>query len=84
MTKFFVKKPYFMIVAIIMVLVVGFVSLGSMRTDLLPNLELPYLAVITTEIGASSEKVEKDITEPMENALGTVNGVEKVKKHLVE
>ncbi|MBR2280113.1 MAG: efflux RND transporter permease subunit [Ruminococcus sp.] len=79
MTKFFVKKPYFMIVAIIMVLVVGFVSLGSMRTDLLPNLELPYLAVITTEIGASSEKVEKDITEPMENALGTVNGVEKVK-----
>ncbi len=79
MTKFFVKKPYFMIVAIIMVLVVGFVSVSSMQTNLLPNLELPYMAVITTEIGASSEKVEKDITEPMENALGTISGVEKVK-----
>ncbi len=79
MTKFFVKKPYFMIVAIIMVLVVGFVSVSSMQTDLLPNLELPYMAVITTEVGASSEKVEKDITEPMENALGTISGVEKVR-----
>ncbi len=78
MTKFFVKKPYFMIVTIIMVLVVGFVSVTSMKTDLLPNLELPYMAVITTEIGASSEKVEKDITEPMENILGTISGVEKV------
>lgn len=78
MTKFFVKKPYFMIVAIIMVLVVGFVSVNSMNTDLLPKLELPYMAVITTEIGASSEKVQKDITEPMETALGTISGVEKV------
>ena len=78
MTKFFVKKPYYMIVAIIMVIVVGFVSLRSMKTDLLPNLELPYMAVITTEIGASSEKVQKDITEPMEDTLGTISGVEKV------
>lgn len=78
MTKFFVKKPYYMIVAIIMVIVVGFVSLRSMKTDLLPNLELPYMAVITTEIGASPEKVQKDITEPMENTLGTISGVEKV------
>lgn len=78
MTKFFVKKPYFMIVSIIMVLVVGFVSVNSMQTDLLPKLELPYMAVITTEIGASSEKVQKDISEPMEDALGTISGVEKV------
>lgn len=79
MTKFFVKKPYFMVVAVIMVLVVGFVSVSSMQTNLLPKLELPYMAVITTEVGASSEKVENDITKPMEDALGTISGVEKVK-----
>ena len=66
MTKFFVKKPYFMIVAVIVVLVIGAVSLNSMKTDLLPDLELPYIAVITTEMGASPEKVEKDVTEVME------------------
>ena len=36
MTKFFVKKPYFVLVTVIVVLVVGFVSLGEMQTDLLP------------------------------------------------
>ena len=44
MTKFFVKKPYFVLVTVIIVLVVGFVSLGEMQTDLLPELELPYMA----------------------------------------
>ncbi|MCH5303649.1 MAG: efflux RND transporter permease subunit [Ruminococcus sp.] len=78
MTKFFVKKPYFMIVAIIMVLIIGSVSLSSMQTDLLPDLELPYIAVITTEIGASPEKVEKDVTEVLESSLGTLSGVEEV------
>ncbi|MCR5652715.1 MAG: efflux RND transporter permease subunit [Ruminococcus sp.] len=78
MTKFFVKKPYFMIVTIIIVLVVGFVSVTSMKTDLLPKLELPYIAVITTEVGASPQKVKNDITEPMESSLGTLNGVEKI------
>ena len=48
MTKFFVKKPYFVLVTVIIVLVVGFVSLSEMQTDLLPELELPYMAVITT------------------------------------
>ena len=43
MTKFFVKKPYFVLVTVIVVLVVGFVSLSEMQTDLLPELELPEL-----------------------------------------
>lgn len=33
MTKFFVKKPYFVLVTVIVVLVVGFVSLSEMQTD---------------------------------------------------
>ena len=78
MTKFFVKKPYFVLVTVIVVLVVGFVSLSEMQTDLLPELELPYMAVITTEVGASPEKVENDVIKPMESMLGTINGVEKL------
>ena len=78
MTKFFVKKPYFVLVTVIVVLVVGFVSLSEMQTDLLPELELPYMAVITTEVGASPEKVENDVIKPMESTLGTISGVEKL------
>ena len=78
MTKFFVKKPYFVLVTVIIVLVIGFVSFGEMQTDLLPKMELPYMAVITTEVGASPEKVESDVVKPMESTLGTINGVEKL------
>ena len=48
-----------------------------MNTDLMPNMEVPYLMVITTEPGASPNKVKRDITEPMESTLGTVSGVKK-------
>ncbi|MCR5837780.1 MAG: efflux RND transporter permease subunit [Lachnospiraceae bacterium] len=78
MTKFFVKKPYFILVAVIIVLTVGGVSLSKMQTDLLPEFELPYLLVIATEPGASPEKVQKDVTDVLENTLGTVNGVEDI------
>lgn len=78
MTRFFVKKPYFIIVAVVIILTIGGVSLSKMQTDMLPELEMPYMAVITTEIGASPEKVENDITSNMESTLGTINGVENI------
>lgn len=78
MTKFCVKKPYFIVVAVVIVLTIGAVSLSKMQTDMLPDLEMPYMAVITTEAGASPEKVENDITSTMESTLGTISGVENV------
>ena len=61
-----------------MVMVLGFVSLTGMQTDLLPNMNLPYLLVITTYPGASPEQVESDVTQPLENSLSTLNGVKNV------
>lgn len=78
MTKFFVKKPFFVVVAVIITLIIGGVSLSNMNTDLMPDMEIPYMMVITTEPGASPGKVESDVTEPLESALGTVNGVENI------
>lgn len=78
MTKFFVKKPFFVVVAVIIILIIGGVSLGNMNTDLMPDMEIPYMMVITTEPGASPAKVENDVTKPLESALGTVNGVENI------
>lgn len=78
MTKQFVKKPFFVVVAVVIILAIGGVSLTKMQTDLLPEFELPYLAVITTDIGASPEEVEQDVVEPLEGALGTISGVENI------
>ena len=78
MEKLSVKKPFTILVAVIMVLVLGVVSLMNMTADLLPNMSLPYLMVVTTYPGASPERVESDVVRPMESALGTVNGVKNV------
>ena len=78
MTKFCVKKPFTVFVAVIIVLTLSGVCLTKMVTDLLPKMDLPYMLVITTYPGASPEKVEASVTEPLEGALGTVTGVENV------
>lgn len=78
MIKYSVKKPFTVLVAVIIVLVIGFVSLMGMKTDLLPDMSMPYMVVITTYPGASPEKVEESVTKPMESTLGTINGVENV------
>ena len=78
MSKYSVKKPYTVLVAVVLVLVLGFVSFTKMTTDLLPSINLPYLMVVTTYPGASPEKVESDVVKPMESTLGTINGVEKL------
>lgn len=78
MTKFCVKKPFFIVVAVIIVLTIGVVSLNKMHTDLMPEMEIPYMVVVTTDPGASPEKVESDVTKPIESTLGTINGVENI------
>ena len=78
MGKFSVKKPFTVLVAVIMVLMLGFVSISNMQTNLLPDVNTPYLMVVTVSPGASPERVESEVSDVMENALGTVAGVESI------
>ena len=58
--KFSVRKPYTVVVAVAMVLVLGFVSWGKMTTDLLPDISLPYLVVMTSYSGGQSGRSGND------------------------
>ena len=78
MVKFSVKKPFTVLVAVIVVIVLGFISVTRMSMDLLPELTLQYLMIITPYPGASPEKVEIEVSQPMEDALGTISHVENV------
>ena len=64
MAKYSVKKPFTVLVGVILALVLGVVSLMGMNTDLLPGVTLPYLVVATTYPGASPEKVEGGADPP--------------------
>ena len=74
MPKYSVKKPFTILVAVILVLVLGVVSLLRIQTDLLPSMNLPYLLVMTTYPGASPEQVEADVTQPLADAAGIGKG----------
>lgn len=77
-SKFSVKKPYTVLVGVLLVIVLGVVSLGRMTTDLLPDMSLQYALIITTDIGASPEKVEMEVTAPIESAMATTTGIKNI------
>ena len=78
MPKFSVKKPLTVFVAVIAVLVLGVVSYLRMTPDLLPNMNFPYIMITTTYPGASPEKVEAEVTKPMEQAMSTLEHIKEI------
>ena len=78
MSKFSVKKPLTIFVAVIAVLVLGVVAYFRMTPDLLPNMDFPFVVIMTTYPGASPEKVEMEITKPMEQSMSTLEHIKEV------
>ena len=76
--KFSVRKPYTVLVALVLVIVLGIVSFTKMTSDLLPNISFPYVLVMTTYPGASSETVEMVVTKPVESSMATVSNIEEI------
>lgn len=64
--------------ATIAIFVFGAMSLGSLKQELIPSLELPAGAVVATYPGASPEVVEQRVTEPLEAAAQSVEGTESI------
>lgn len=77
-SKYSVKRPYTVLVAVVLVIVLGVVSLSKMTTDLLPDMSFQYVLVITTDMGASPEQVESDVTAPIESAMATTSNIKNI------
>lgn len=77
-SRYSVKRPYTVVVAVVLVIILGVVSFLNMKTDLLPDMTLPYAIVMTTYPGASPEEVETMVTKPVEQAMATISNIENV------
>lgn len=84
LSKLSVKKPYTVIVAVILILILGYVSFDKMTVDLLPDMNLPYAVVMTAYPGASSEEVEATVTKPVEQAMATISNIKNVSSSSME
>ena len=78
MPKFSVKKPLTVFVAVIAVIVLGVVAYLGMTPDLLPNMNFPYIVVVTTYPGASPEKVEAEVTKPLEQSMSSLEHIKEI------
>ena len=78
MAKFSVKKPLTVFVVVLAVVVLGIVAYLRMTPDLLPNMDFPYVIIVTADPGASPEAVEEEITRPMEQSMATLDQIKEV------
>lgn len=78
LAKFSVKKPFTILVAVVLIIVFGIVSFTKMTPDLFPSINMPYAIVMTTYPGASPEEVENEITDPLEKQMATLNNIKSV------
>ena len=78
MAKFSVKKPLTVFVVVLAIVVLGVVAYLRMTPDLLPNMDFPYVVIVTTDPGASPESVEETITRPMEQSMATLDRIKTV------
>jgi HAE1 family hydrophobic/amphiphilic exporter-1 len=73
-----VNRPVTTLMIFIAMVVLGLVSMSMLGLDLMPDLEIPAVSVMTAYEGAGPEEVETLITEPIEDVLSTISGVDEV------
>ncbi len=77
-TKTSIKKPFTVIVMIVIIAIIGGIAVVNTPLDLFPQMDLPYMLVATMVPGASAEEVESGVTTPLEESISQINNVKKV------
>jgi len=72
---FAIKHPKIIIMLLIILIVFGLMSAFNLRRSLIADMSMPTLAVITTWPGVGPADIEREITDPLEDALGTLSGL---------
>lgn len=70
-----VKRPVTTILIFVIMIVIGLYSLMRLPVDLYPEIELPFVTVMTTYPGASASDIESNITRPLEDVLNSVSNL---------
>lgn len=73
-----VKRPVGVIMIVLAVIALGVISVRNLAIDLLPEIDLPVAVVAVNYPDAAPEEVEKQISQPIESALSSIEGVESI------
>lgn len=78
LTRGVLKRPITAILAVLCLVVFGISSVFSSKLELIPEMEMPMVLVMTAYPGANPEDVDQLVTKPIEDEIGTLNGIKTV------
>ncbi len=81
---FSIKRPIFITSIVILISVVGYISMSSLKVDLFPSFSYPVIATTVIYPGTSSGEIENLITKPIEDELATINGLKRITSYSQE
>lgn len=73
-----IRRPVATTMVMISIMFIGLMAMFSMKSELLPNMEIPVVTISTTWSGAVAEDVETQITKKIEEILPNVEGIDKI------
>jgi hydrophobic/amphiphilic exporter-1 (mainly G- bacteria), HAE1 family len=74
-----IRRPVFAAMIILALVVVGAASYGRLGVDRFPSVDLPTVSIRTTLPGSSTEETESEISQKIEEAVNTVDGIEELR-----
>ena len=74
LTKLSIANRSVVALITVVIAIFGVISLGSLRQELFPSIEVPQAAIVTVYPGASPEVVDKQISRPIEDAVKSLEG----------
>lgn len=73
-----IRRPVATMMVMISIVFIGLIAMFTMKSELLPNIEIPVVTVSTTWQGATAEDVETQITKKIEGVLPNIEGIDKI------
>ncbi|MGA2296659.1 MAG: efflux RND transporter permease subunit [FCB group bacterium] len=84
LTEIAIKRPAFMSMIFIALVVIGLFCYFNMGVDLLPKMDWPMVFVSTIYPGAGPKEIETQVSKPMEEALSSINGIKNLRTYSSE
>jgi len=78
------KRPIAMSCLLIALIALGFNAYRKLSLESLPSVDIPYITVTTTWLGASPEDMEKDVAKHIEDAVSGLDGLKHVSSTCLE
>lgn len=76
--EFSLRKRVTVSMVVVVIVILGFFAFDRLGLDMLPDMEAPYISVVTNYSGVSSEDIEQNITRPLEQWVSTVSDVKEI------